>query len=201
MVTDWPKNSTIELRRTLFQAERIYSGGLSDPVVFGDRPLWRATFDWELQPTEKARKIQAQIASVAKVESVWNLFESGKHNRAPVPVTSTWGVQVSAYDKSSGEITFNGNVLSEAGDYLQVGRYVLQISAVSGRVVTVENFPEAIDKLSSSARNALTFGYDRDDLTNPLQIRAQVLDALPPPVERINSRVSRVFPITIVEVP
>ena len=198
-VEDWPQGATHELRRTVYQQRRIYSGDLTEPVVFGDRPLWNATLDWGYQSKAKAEDIAGRIAEVAHVESDWRLYLDGDHRQGNA-LTSTWGVQVESYDADAGTITFKGAAQSSRGHLFQVGRYVLRVLKVAGAVVTVENFPEAIDGLSASARNALVFGWDRDNLVNPLMIKARVLDGQSPAVEKISNNVSRVLPVTIVEV-
>ena len=199
MVTDWPQRATHELRRTLYQSRRVYSGDLTDPVVFGDRPLWNATLDWGYQPTAKAEKIVAQIGEVAEGESNWLLFKSGEY-KGKAMVDSTWATLVSSYDADAGTITLKAAPVYVPGELLQVGRYVLRITKKVGAVVTVENFPEAIDSMNAATRNALVFGYSRPNANMGLSIKARVLDARSPSLEKVDAEVSIVRPITIVEV-
>ena len=56
-ISEWPGNAVHELRRASYQNRRVLSGELTDPVVFGDRPLWTVTLDWGIRPTEEAEKI------------------------------------------------------------------------------------------------------------------------------------------------
>ena len=198
-ISEWPGNAVHELRRASYQNRRVLSGELTDPVVFGDRPLWTVTLDWGIRPVAEAEKIASQISKDAQVSSTWNLYKSGRHGRGN-PLTSTWGVQVNTYSYDDQTITFKGAARSKPGDLIQLGRWVIQVVTVAGAVVTFSNLPEALDGLTNTARNALVFGYDRSDKTNPLSITARVLDAQAATVEKIDAKASRVLPITIVEV-
>ncbi len=205
-VPDWPQNSTMEPRRTLYQSRRVYGGSLTDPVTFGDRPLWNGTLDWGINEVAVIERIVAQIEEVALVSADWGLYLESKRDVNREAVLGTWGGLVSAYSygvAGKGTITFRDNTITsfaKVGDLMQVDRYVLKFTDVVGNMVRVANLPERIKGLSNTQRNAMHVRFNNDKRLVPLYIQARILDAKAPAIEYHKGGITaRAHPITIVE--
>ncbi len=201
----WPQFASHELRRSVFQARRIYSGDLTPAVTFGDRPLWHATLDFGNRTPAKAAELVAAIAEVETAAATWPLYKPGKHNSKFDRWTRTWGVVVRSYSTADGTITFRPahDDWCCPGELVQVGRYVLEISKVTGddgETVHFVNFPEAISDMTPADRNALVMAWNGDNETEPLTIQARVRTGRAPAIEQLSSRIHRVLPVSIVEV-
>lgn len=206
----WPKHIVEKLTTTKHQFERIYTGDYApEVVVFGDRPLWTATYDWPPLEPDKAEILRAEIVGNLGA-GIWDLFIPADYpDVLGTAYENTTGVNVFSSFGDDYLVLKTTDLLNyvKPGRVMQVGYYVLSVVSVdpNTRKVEIENMPEALVVLTAPERNALTVKLAVDNRNRNrgsdqnMTIIAQLDGANPPALERRNDGLIRIHPVTIRE--